>query len=244
MDHEFNEKRVVVTGAGGGIGSKICQYYIDRGASVIGWDSAVATRTAADRRIVLDITNEGEVASAAQETVAAFGSVDIVVTAAATLRTAPILEMGLADWNAILAVNVTGTFLTVKHLGNAIVDGGSIVTLSSVAAYVGALTTSGYAMTKGAIISFSRAISAEFSVRGIRVNTVCPGWVNAGFTDRVIAAAANPDAQRSDAHASHLLGRMAEPEEVAEAVGFLSSDRASFITGTELMVDGGFLVNK
>jgi NAD(P)-dependent dehydrogenase (short-subunit alcohol dehydrogenase family) len=237
-----NMQRVVVTGASGGIGKEIVRHFSDQGATVVGWDAAPANQS--ERTLKVDVTNEADVDRATRATLDLLGGIDTLVTSAAALKSAPITEMSLEDWNTVIGVNVTGTFLTVKHLGPAIVDHGSIVLMSSVTAYIGAVTTSAYATSKGAIVSFGRAISQEFSTRGVRVNTVCPGWVDAGFTDQVLQSAESPAEMRRSANASHLLGRMATPDEVARAVGFLASDNASFITGAELFVDGGFMVKR
>ncbi|WP_439564611.1 SDR family NAD(P)-dependent oxidoreductase [Microcella sp.] len=236
-------QRVVVTGASGGIGREIVGRFHAAGATVVEWDASEPVKSNS-HALRVDVTNEDDVARAAQVTLEILGGIDTLVTSAAALRSSPITAMTLEDWNTVMGVNVTGTFLTVKHLGPAIIDGGSIVLISSVTAFIGAVTTSAYATSKGAIVSFGRAISQEFSTRGVRVNTVCPGWVDAGFTDQVLRSAENPAEMRRSANASHLLGRMATPSEVARAVTFLASDEASFITGTELFVDGGFMVKK
>ncbi len=239
---ELSGKRAIVTGAGGGIGRAIVAGLAARGATVVGWDRDGAATSHESRRIIVDVSSEDSVRDAADQSALLLGDIDVLVTAAGLLRSAPILEMSVEDWDAIFAVNVTGTFLSVKHLVPLMADGGAIVSLASVSAFVGHTTTSAYGMTKGAIVSFARAISMEFAPRGIRVNTVCPGWVDTGFTDQVLANADDPAAVRNSANGSHLLGRMARPDEVADAVCFLASENASFMTGSEIYVDGGFMV--
>lgn len=241
---DLTGKRAVVTGAGGGIGRAIVAGLAQRGATVVGWDQSAGAVGGETLRVVTDVTEEASVKQAVKKTIEVLGQVDVLVTAAGTLRSAPITEMTLEDWNAIFAVNVTGSFLAVKHLGPVMTERGSIVFLSSVTAFVGHVTTSAYGMTKGDVLSLARAISMEFSPRGIRVNTVCPGWVDAGFTDQVLATSEDPIMMRESAASVHLLGRMALPSEVADAVCFLVSDESSFITGSELFVDGGFMVKR
>lgn len=237
-------KRAVVTGAAGGIGKAIVAALSVEGARVVGWDIGTEASAEEERRIVADVSDENSVREGAAATLATLGGLDILVTAAGVLRAAPITEMTLEDWNTIFAVNVTGTFLAVKHLAPLLSQGGAIVTLGSVTAHIGHVTTSACGATKGAVVSFSRAISMELAPRGIRVNAVSPGWVDAGFTDQVLAGAGDPFEMRRSADSVHLLGRMARPEEVADTVCYLAGDTASFVTGSEVFVDGGFMVKR
>jgi NAD(P)-dependent dehydrogenase (short-subunit alcohol dehydrogenase family) len=122
--------------------------------------------------------------------------------------------------------------------------GGSIVNMASVSAFIGANDGAAYHTTKGAVLSLSRALAQELAPAGIRVNSLCPGWVDTPFTTAYLDAQPDPAAARAKAEGMHALNRMARPEDVAAATAFLLSPAAGFITGTELIVDGGFMIRR
>ena len=246
----------LITGATGGVGSAIARLFAQEGAAVIVADiaaervaemaTAIGAAGGAALGVVLDVTQALSCRQAVEAATAHFGRLTTLVNSAGILRTGHIDEMEQYAWDEIMAVNVTGTFLATKYAVPAIkaAGGGAIVNLSSVSAFVGSESSFAYTATKGAVLSMTYGIAQELAPYHIRVNALCPGWVDAGFTHQALRTTENPDQLLAVANSAHVLGRMAQPEEVAQAALFLASPSASFITGSPLFVDGGFMIKR
>jgi NAD(P)-dependent dehydrogenase (short-subunit alcohol dehydrogenase family) len=241
-------KVAVITGAARGMGLATASRLAQDGATVYRLDRAPAPpiNTPEDSSFYLatDVSDEASVQASANYIKTAHGQVDYLVNIAGINQLQRIADTTPESWDRMMAVNVTGMFLMMKHIVPLMPNGAAIVNMASVSAYVGSDGYAAYVTTKGAVISLTQSVALEFAAHGIRVNAVAPGWVATQFTQDGIALADDPDALRAAANKAHVLNRIAQPEEVANAIAFLLSDRASFITGETLFVDGGFMVKR
>lgn len=251
---DLSSRTFVVSGAGGSIGEAISELLADAGATIIAADvdaaRAVEVAGAIENRggraygVAMDVTSTASVEHALSSAAAKVGHPTGLVNAAGILRAAALEDLTDDDWATIQAVNVTGTFRTVRAIVPYLKrgDSGVIVNLASVSAFSGSDVGSAYHTTKGAVLSFTYATAGELAANGIRVNAVCPGWVDGGFTHHALAEADDPEGLVELAKSMHYLGRMATPHDVAGAVLWLVSPFASFVTGTAVFVDGGFMI--
>lgn len=249
-------KTALIIGASGGIGAAVARLFAAEGAAVAlldlpgttGQDMAADIRQTGSQAVFVpaDVTDEAQVVAAVTAAASQFGGLHILVNAAAINVQGRVEALTAADWDRLMAVNVRGCFLTIKHsvphLRRA--GGGAVINLSSVSAFIGADGYAAYHASKGAVLSLTRALALELAADRIRVNALCPGWVDTPFTADALSRAPDPAAARAAAAAAHALGRIAQPEEVAQAALFLASDAASFVTGEALFVDGGFMIKK
>ncbi|MEV4604968.1 glucose 1-dehydrogenase [Amycolatopsis sp. NPDC049253] len=247
MTQQFAGKSALVTGGGSGIGRASALALATEGALV-----TVAGRTAdtlketvrlieasggTARYVVADMTDESQIEHAVQAATADTGRLDLALNNAGydgeyQLTTDYSTEL----LDHMIAVNVRGVFLSMKYeLRHMTAQGsGAIVNMSSAAGLVGVAGFSGYNATKAAEISMTKSSALEVAPQGIRINAVCPGLVDTPMI------AALDEQQRASLSASHPLGRIARPEEIADAVVWLCSDKSSFVTGVALPVDGGY----
>jgi NAD(P)-dependent dehydrogenase (short-subunit alcohol dehydrogenase family) len=240
MDQRYSlqGKSAIVTGAGGGIGGAIVRAFREAGAKVAGVDLDAA-RIKADLAIACDVASESETRAAVERAARAFGALQILVSAAAMRDpTATVTDLDLAAWNRVFAVNVGGAYLmsrwTIPHMARA--GGGSIIHIASQLGTVGTPGRVAYCATKGALITMAKAMAVDHAAQGIRVNTLSPGAVE---TERMLRFGSMEKA-REVLGPKHLLNRLGQPEEIAAAALFLASDAASFMTGANLLVDGGY----
>jgi NAD(P)-dependent dehydrogenase (short-subunit alcohol dehydrogenase family) len=230
----------VITGAAGGIGGAVAGAFERAGYALALLDRLAVDLPGAEC-ITLDLTDPDAVGAAFERIASRGQRIDALINVAGINHRAPVREMQVADWDRVMDVNVGHMFLTAKHAVPLMGDGGAIVNMASISGHVATPDYPAYVTTKAAVESFTVSLCQEVGARGIRVNAVAPGWVNAGFTDAALAAADNPDNIHAAARDAHLLGRMAEPEEIADAVVWLASSAASFVTGQTLFVDGGLM---
>lgn len=234
----FEGRRALVTGAGSGIGEAVARALHAEGAEVVLADAAgqrvralageLGSRT---QPVTLDVRNEDAVA-------AAMGGLDVLANVAGIGSTTNAPDTPLEVWEDVFAVNVRGTFLCCKHAIPAMIErgGGAIVNIASVAGLVGLPNRAAYCASKGAVIALTRALAIDHVRQGIRVNAVCPGTVDSPWVRRLVDDAGESlDALR----ARQPMGRLGTTEEVAQAVLYLASDAAAFVTGSGLVIDGG-----
>ncbi len=235
----------VVIGGGNGIGEASCRLMRERGwrLAVADIDGQAATRVARDvdgMALAMDIADEADVEAGARQVFDTAGCPDALVVAAAVFQDlAPAENLPLSAWEHIVRVNLTGTFLANRVFGGAMVrrGRGSIVNVASIAA-LGSMPAQGYATAKTGVVSLSRNLAGEWGRSGVRVNVVSPGSTLVPRVEQRLASG------RYAAHPGDFtaLGRIVQPNEVAEAIEFLASARASAITGVNLVVDAGWQV--
>ena len=226
----FSGKHIVVTGAASGLGLAIAQACAAEGAVITALD-----RTAAplENCQLCDVSDEAQVRDALAE----LDRIDGLVTSAGIARRATVADTDMADYDAVMAVNVRGAFVVSKYAVPKMRGaGGAILHLSSGVATTGTRNRAAYSASKGAIISLTRNMALDYAGDHIRVNCLCPGFVNTP-----LLASLTPE-RRARLTALHPLGRMGEPEDIAHMALFLLSDQASWITGQAIAVDGGFNV--
>jgi NAD(P)-dependent dehydrogenase (short-subunit alcohol dehydrogenase family) len=240
-------KVAIVTGGGAGIGRAISFLFAREGAKVAVADvdltaaeatlAKIAETGGSALAIEADVTETAGVESMVRATVSTYGHLDVLVNNAGVGTDGDVVELAEQEWQRILDVNLKGVFLCCKYAIPAMKKsgGGSIVNIASTAAFVGGSVSCVYPASKAGIVALSKNTALKFASSNIRVNCVCPGHVDTALTytlkdPRVKAALVR----------KYPMGRLGTPEEIANAVLFLASDEASFITGTELIVDGGF----
>jgi NAD(P)-dependent dehydrogenase (short-subunit alcohol dehydrogenase family) len=237
----FAGKVLFVTGGGSGLGAATARRFAAEGGRVAVADLAADTANAVaadlDGAIGLacDVADEASVAAAVGRAQEELGRIDCVLNSAGIVQFAPLEELSLADWNRMIGVHLTGTFLVCRaalpHLRAA--GGGAIVNFASVTALVARTNLAAYSAAKGGIIAFSRQLALDAAADGVRVNVVAPGSIRTPMTDSVYTGDAAVPVPPS------ILARVGEPEEIAATVCFLFSDDASFLTGTMIVADGG-----
>jgi NAD(P)-dependent dehydrogenase (short-subunit alcohol dehydrogenase family) len=239
----LQDKVAIVTGGASGIGEFTVREMLKQGAKVViaDYDDAGGQKLADELGegvsfIHVDVSNEEQVEAMVKHSVDTFGKVDILFSNAGIGSTGSTHELSLEDWNKTISVNLSGVFLCAKYALKEMVKqgSGSIVNCASILGHVGQAATASYTAAKGGVVNMTRALSVEYASQGIRVNAVCPGYINTPLLDQL------DDATRKHLVSLHPLGRLGESHEVANAVVFLASDEASFVTGANLLVDGGY----
>ena len=231
-------KVALVTGAASGIGLACARRFADDGAKVVGVD--LQPGSDGDVRVA-DVADESSIRDAIDAVVRDHGRVDVVLNAAGVAGGGPIHLLDAAEWERVIRVNLTGTFLVCKHALTHMVDqrSGSLVNVSSIEGVEGTEGGSSYNASKGAVVLLTKNLAIDYGRVGVRANCICPGFIETPMFESVMSLEGMQEV-REKYREAHMLGRFGRPDEIAAAAAFLASDDASFVTGHALVVDGGF----
>jgi dihydroanticapsin dehydrogenase len=244
-------RRAVVTGAKANIGAATAKRFAEEGARLLLVDCDPAVEETAEAisdngggeatAFVADLSSIDEVETLAAVAADRLGGIDVLVNNAAIHRVGPVTEFSVEDWDATFAVNVRSCFLTTKAFVPQLRagQGPSVVNTSSQVGLHGAPGATAYSASKGAVIAFTKALALELAGDGIRVNAICPGWVDTPFNEPAIAMLGGSEAHAELVRSTVPLGRQADPEEIAAGTLFLASSASSYMTGQVLPIDGG-----
>jgi len=248
MSGRLEGKVAAITGAASGIGAACALRFVREGAHVVGLDLTSGgddawTEAAGAGALLLegDVRDEAAAERLVRTATERFGRLDVVVNAAGIAGGGPVHLVALEDWRRVIDVNLTGTFLVCKYATAAMLEsgGGSIVNVASIEGLEGSEGGSAYNASKGGVVLLTKAMAMDYARRGIRVNAVCPGFVDTPLLRRVFDEMGLGEFKAKVADA-HQVGRLGRADEIAAAALFLASDDASFVTGHALPVDGGY----
>jgi NAD(P)-dependent dehydrogenase (short-subunit alcohol dehydrogenase family) len=257
---ELQGQVAIVTGAGRGIGRATALELARMGADVVvaeidtgGADKTAALVQDAGRRaavIPTDVTRRADLSALVERTVAAFGRIDVLVNNAGIYRAATVLDVTEEHWDAIMTINARAVFFASQAVLPTMIAArrGSIVNLASMAGKIGSRTNLPYNVSKAAVISMTKSLALAHAADGIRVNCVCPGFVETDMWHQVAREQSallgqTPEEFTKKRAESVPLGRMERPEDVAAVIGFLASPRAAYMTGQALSIDGGLVMH-
>lgn len=247
---KLKEKVAIVTGAKRGIDHAIAARFLSEGARVVVADVLDATEEVEEFRkrgadavyVKADVSSEADVAALAERTLQAYGRIDVLVNNAGIEFAKTIVDTSVAEWDQLMAVNLKGVFLCSRAVIPVMrkQKKGVIVNVASELGLVGEASVAAYCASKGGVVMLSKAMAIDHGREGIRVNSLCPGPVTTQLLEDVFASHSDPEGMRRTFEASTVLGRLGTPDEVASAAVFLASDDSAFMSGTELVIDGGW----
>ena len=234
-------KTAFVTGGAGGIGRAVCARFAAEGARVIAADLAAGEMPEGVERRALDVTDEGAVASAFARLEAEWERLDVLVNAAGVEIEKTIEQTTLEEWNRIFAINVTGTFLTAKHALPLLrrSSGASVINFGSYDGFIADPGLAAYCATKGAVHALTRAMACDHGPEGIRVNAICPGYVDTPMLQSFFRDAGNIETLKQAVRDVHPTRTYGTPDDVANLALWLASDEARYASGQLWVLDGG-----
>jgi 2-keto-3-deoxy-L-fuconate dehydrogenase len=253
---ELNSKIALVTGGGSGIGAAIAKTFATAGATVVVADRDLpgAERTASELNgagfqavaLQVDVSDAAACAEIARTVLDQFSRLDVLVNNAGIGHVGTILQTTAEDLDRLHSVNVRGVFnMSKAFIGSMLERGtGNILNLASIGGVVGIRDRLAYCATKFAVVGITKAMALDHAAAGVRVNCICPGRVETPFVSARLAEYPDPERAYKEMAATQALGRMGQPEEIANAALYLASDESAFITGTAFLIDGGWSAGK
>lgn len=236
----------IVTGGASGIGAATVRQFVKEGSIVVfadinedkgkSFELELKNAGAEVLFVKTDVTNEEQIENLVAKTVENFGRLDILFNNAGIGIIGASHEMSFEAWQKVISINLDAVFLMAKYSIQQMLlnGGGAIVNTASILGHVGQAQTAPYAASKGAVVNLTRTLALEYAQKNIRVNAVCPGYIETPLLDSI------DETMKNALISLHPLGRLGKAEEIAKAVAFLASDDASFVTGANLLVDGGY----
>lgn len=240
-DQRLAGRVALITGAASGIGLACAQRYHAEGVTVVGTDLNGSDDPVFSAFHQLDVTDASAQKAAVDATLEAYGQIDILLTAAGVGDAGPIHMVEEEAFERVIDINLKGTFLSMKAVLPSMLErrSGCIITVASVEGINGCEGGSSYNASKGGVVVLTKNAAIDYGRRGIRVNSICPGFIDTPMLRQVMDME-GLEAFRADVENQHKLGRFGKPEEIAGAAFFLASDDASFVTGQALAVDDGY----
>ena len=247
-------KIAIVTGAGSGIGQATAQLFAHEGARIVAVDRNRETGEQAAEDIrqqggdatfcYADVSQGMDVQAMVDLTIERYGRVDVLMNNAAVVTFAKLVETADEVWDQIQSVNLKGVFLGCKYTIPAMIrnGGGSIINTASVLGFVADADLAAYCAAKGGVIALTKVAALTYGPNRVRVNCICPGDVNTPMVQQYFDRSPSPEVLRREIYSKYALGRIASPREIAQAALFLASDESSFVTGSQIVIDGGLTI--
>jgi NAD(P)-dependent dehydrogenase (short-subunit alcohol dehydrogenase family) len=240
MTARFEGRTVIVTGAASGIGRETAMGFLAEGAKVVAADRTVEVPEGAIA-IQVDVSSAADVERLVSVALEQTGRLDAMCNIAGIGSTKSAVDCTPEEWDQVFAVNAKGVFLGTKFALPAMLEQqrGVIVNMASVGALIGLRDRAAYCASKGAVVAFTKQVAMQYAAQGVRCVSICPGTVDSPWLGRLLDEAPDPAARRTELVARQPLGRLGDPAEIAKAVLYVASDDAAFMTGSELVIDGG-----